>query len=188
MRPLVMIALSAALLAGCASAPPVPPDLYYNFNVPDATAQATVTTRIVIEPFAANGVYGERPLIYREGEALSQYPDHFWSEPPSLALNDALVKYLRSAGYTETYTPLARANPDVVVRCRVRNLELVRGAVPKTVLSLEFLITQVRDNRVSALDFTRESPTEDSPSGHAKATSQLLGQAFAALAQALPTP
>ncbi|HJT12797.1 MAG TPA: hypothetical protein VJ790_09270, partial [Dongiaceae bacterium] len=66
LRPLLLLALLAAL-AGCfGSAPPVPKEQYFRLiaDQPGEPAAKKITGGIEVVPFAGEGVMSDRPLLY----------------------------------------------------------------------------------------------------------------------------
>ena len=88
------------LLGGCASTPL--PD--YRFYRPVADARFSPIPKpalaqpLEIEAFRANGVFGERPIVYslsQEPQKLSQYHYQLWTDPPGTILQQRFIDVLR---------------------------------------------------------------------------------------------
>lgn len=190
-RVLVALGIAAAGgLAACAMNPP-PADRYYRIE-PAAPGRAfEFSSRVLVENVDSAGMYAERPLVYQReqaGGALEQYYYHFWSESPDLLLTDALVRYLRAAlGAAQVFGAGIRADPDLIVRARLRKLDhqLAAGAV-RSVLAVEFTITDTRRNTVSVVDFEESAAAGNgAPAEHVQTLNQLSALAFAKLAEQL---
>ncbi|AXQ29756.1 hypothetical protein D0B54_14210 [Solimonas sp. K1W22B-7] len=187
MRTLLLLAL-AALLAGCLSVPTPPQEVYYRLQPSPPQALGVFAPRVVVMPFTAPGVYGERPLLWARGPAMRQYYRHFWAESPALELHGALIDALRAAGATEVYTPGNRVRGDVSLHPTIRQMEMQIEGERRAVLSLEVLIND-RDGRpLRTLTLEGQRPlADDSPDRYVAAVSQLAGEAYAQLARELWT-
>jgi ABC-type uncharacterized transport system auxiliary subunit len=168
----------AALLAGCA-APMVPPqDSFYRMAEPEsvAAAGAALDGTLVVPRLLADGLLGERNLIYVEEnspQVLRQYNYHFWSESPTRMIQDRCVEYLRLARVaTMVTTSEFRAAADYQLTGKIRRLEQIRGPSPRVVVSLEFGLYQVRDNRLLHLH-TYEQKLDVGSNGVAAAASAM---------------
>jgi ABC-type uncharacterized transport system auxiliary subunit len=91
-------------VAGC-FAPPVPKEQYFRLVATPATATLAHPLTGILEatPLGADGVTGERPLLYTAngGVKLEQRNYAYWTELPTAMIRDQLVAYLRSAGAAE---------------------------------------------------------------------------------------
>jgi len=163
-----------ALLAGCAAPAVVPEDSFYRMGDPEsvAPARAALDGTLVVPRFLADGLVGERNLIYlRENspQVLRQYNYHFWSESPTRMIQEKTVEYLRRAGTAATIlTPEFRAAADYQLTGKIRRLEHIRGPAPRVVVSLEIGLYRVRDNRVLHLHtYVQEMAVDSNDVGHA---------------------
>jgi uncharacterized lipoprotein YmbA len=183
--------LAVLVVAGCASSP-LPVDRYYRIDAPvPAAASASSTAAILLEPFEARGVYAERALLFRdagEGVALRQYGHQFWTEPPSLMLDDALTASLRAAfGESRVHARASRERPDLQVRPRLRKLEqVIDGGHGAAAYAVEFTVTD-QDGRprfVVSFDETEAAQTAG-PDAYVKALDALVARANAKLVERL---
>lgn len=189
----ILVALGVAAaggLAACAMNPP-PADRYYRIEPAAPGLAREFSSRVLVENVESAGMYAERPLVFQReeaGGALEQYHYHFWSESPDLLLTDALVRYLRAAlGAGQVFGAGSRVDPDLIVRARLRKLDhrLAAGAV-RSVLAVQFTITDARRNAVSVVDFEESAPAGNgAPAEHVQTLNQLSAQAFARLAEQL---
>ena len=121
------------LLPGC-MAKPVPRTHFYRLDA-SATSHATMASPrlkgvLVIERFRADGLTGDRPILYSEGSALEldQHHYHYWVEPPTDILQEQMAAYLRGRNVATTVvTPELRIQPDYVVTGRIIRFERVLG-------------------------------------------------------------
>jgi uncharacterized lipoprotein YmbA len=99
-----LIALLA--LAACGSAP-VPDVAFYKMPPARTTATRTaplVATPILVEGFAADGLYGQQAILYslKLGGSVRAYHYQLWNNTPSRLLQRRLIRRLRD----ELYSPL----------------------------------------------------------------------------------
>jgi ABC-type uncharacterized transport system auxiliary subunit len=134
-----------AWLAGCAQAP-APPDRFYRLlpTAPARLAQPALPGTLVVGRFVADGLLGQRALVYAEASnpgALLQYHYHFWADPPTALLQAVTVDALRAAGVARAVvTPDLGVDADYVLVGRVRRLEHLLGDAPAVVVSLEMSV------------------------------------------------
>lgn len=130
-------ALGAALLLllGACATEPVPDYRYFRF------AEAAAMTRLpapalslplVVEPFRADGVMGERPILYAtrsETVRLAQYHYQLWNDPPPVLVRQRLMDQLAAAGVaplvTERLSPRVEA---LRLQGRIEEFQRVRDA------------------------------------------------------------
>lgn len=174
---LAMLAF-AVLIGGCATPPPVPSDVFYRLDVPESgralAADARFDLTLEIRPFDADGILGERALVYTEGDhgALLQYSYHFWVEGPSQAVQRELADHLRATeGFTRVLTPRFRVRPDIEILGRIGRLEqvIVGEGVARVVVELEIGAERVtRDGGLLVLNTYRvDAPAADASPGSA---------------------
>lgn len=161
--------LFAATLASCGSAPPVPQDKYYRLQAaPAATPLATpkLEGTLEIERFTADGLTAGRPIVYAETDVpnqLLEYHYHFWTQPPTIMLQDELVSYLREANYAKNVvTPEMRLTPDYGLTGRIRRLEQVLGASNATVIEIEVALRRIADGKLLLLKTYRHESKQSS--------------------------
>ena len=159
---LVVVALAAGILAGCAAPPPAPEDQFYRLAVTAEPGDQVLDGVIEVGRFDASGALGNRPLLYvdKGSNALTEYHYHFWLEAPPVLLQGALVSYLRGAGVaSQVVTPEMRARPDYTITGRVMRLETVRGAPSKGVVQLELSLRREDDGALLVLgEYATEVP------------------------------
>lgn len=102
MRILLVVVL-AMMLAACGNVPGVPDHTYFRMGKPQAlpvSASQAFVTPIVVNLFAADGLYADRALIYAldpEASELRQYHYQLWTDPPTRMLQRRLLIELREA-------------------------------------------------------------------------------------------
>lgn len=142
------------LLPGCAPPSVLPQDSFYRMVEPESvvTSDAMLDGIVVVPRFLADGLVSERHVVYvqaNSSQVLRQYNYHFWSEPPTRMVQEKTVDYLRRAGVATTVvTPEFRAAADYQLTGKIKRLEHIRGRSPGVVVSLEFGLHRVRDNRL----------------------------------------
>ena len=106
-----LIALAAALtLSACGNVPGVPDHTYFHLSKPKALPVSDTrafNTPIVVNLFAADGLYADRALIYAldpEGSELRQYHYQLWTDPPTRSLQRRLLIELRDAAIAPLVT------------------------------------------------------------------------------------
>ncbi len=104
MRAAGLAALALLLLAGCGLQPPLPEDRFYRLaprEAGPAAAPAALPGVLVVERPLAEGVYGERAILYSEDpgrRVLRQHHYSFWLKSPPRLVQDFLVAELRRLG------------------------------------------------------------------------------------------
>lgn len=101
--------IATVALAAC-SAPTVPDFTYYRLPRPEPleAAPKPLFGDIVVDVFAADGLYGDQALIYATdagAQELRQYHYQLWTDPPTRVLQRRLIEQLRktsvAAGVTD---------------------------------------------------------------------------------------
>lgn len=146
--------LVVVMLSGCGAPGVVPQDSYYRMSEPEsvAPASAMLDGTLVVPRFLADGLASERHVIYVQSnspQVLKQYNYHYWSESPTRMIQERTVDYLRKARVAPmVVTPEFRAAADYQLTGKIKRLEQIRGSAPRVVVSLEFGLYRVRDNRL----------------------------------------
>ncbi len=157
-RTLPVLAIVAAWALAACSQPPLPEDHFYRLDMGAPAriqAEPSLSGTLEIEPFVADGLTAQRPIVYsdedRPGE-VKAYHYHFWTDPPTVMLRDALVDYLRAAGLAGmVVTPEVRVEPDYVLSGRIKRLERVLGNPSRVVVELELRLRGTADDRLLLL-------------------------------------
>lgn len=155
---LLGLAFSLAFtLAGCfGSAPPVPKEQYFRLiSSNEAVAIGNpLDGTVEIPPFQAEGVMGERPLLFTRdgGMKLEQRNYAYWTDPPPAMLRDQLIAYLRAAKLAPQVVPSElRVGAKYRVEGRIKRLEQNDGAKNGAVIALDLaLIDKTSDSIVAS--------------------------------------
>ena len=159
--------LIAALALSACAAPPVPKEQYFRLVAAPATEPAANPIPGVLEvvPFSADGVAGERPLLFTaNGVKLEQRNYAYWTDVPAAMLRDQAIAYLRSAGAADKVVPSElRIGGAYRIQGDIKRLE--QGVVNKKstgVIELELsLIDEDTDALVVSKVYHSEQPAAD---------------------------
>jgi ABC-type uncharacterized transport system auxiliary subunit len=168
-RRLLLVTLALSLSACFGSAPPVPKEQYFRL-IANAAPQASgkpVDGVVEIPPLQAEGVMGERPLLFTKdnGLKLEQRNYAYWTDPPPAMLRDQLVAYLRSAKFAKDVVPSElRVQAQYRVEGRIKRLEQLVAGRNSAVIALELaLIDKTTDSIVSSgsYEVTKDASGQD---------------------------
>ncbi len=167
----VLAALATVVaVAGCGTAGPAPADRFYRVRV-DAgtggTGGAAVAGSLGVQRFIADGLVGERAILFTNGASgthLQQHPYDYWVEPPPQMLQEEMAHYASRRDLAESVAaPEMRLSVDYVVTGRVRSFERVLGDGPARVrVELRLALKEARGQR--RLLWT-ETYREEEPAG-----------------------
>jgi ABC-type uncharacterized transport system auxiliary subunit len=106
--PAVFALIATVALAAC-SAPTVPDFTYYRLPRPEPleAAPKPLFGDIVVDVFAADGLYGDQALIYATDPAaqeLRQYHYQLWTDPPTRVLQRRMIEQLRKTNVAGVIT------------------------------------------------------------------------------------
>ncbi|HVZ01816.1 MAG TPA: ABC-type transport auxiliary lipoprotein family protein [Dongiaceae bacterium] len=158
--------LGALALSACA-APPVPKEQYFRLVVSPATEKVAHPIAGVVEvvPFAADGVAGERPLLFTgNGTKLEQRNYAYWTDVPVAMLRDQTISYLRSAGLADKVVPSElRIGGTYRIQGDIKRLEqAVADSKSAGIVELELsLIDEDTDALVVSKVYHSEQPAAD---------------------------
>lgn len=184
----IALLVSCLLLGGCATKNRV---RYYAINLPPAPAAVSNpagVTLLVGRIELATALQDER-IRYRSGKTeVGGYENHRWSEPPSMAVRDGLIRLLRASGkYQSVSQSGASAGGDFLVRGKLREFSEIDDPSMHTLVSLWL---EVYDRKRSRVVWQQEFAREEPVSGYAVAdvadsldagTQALLGEAVGAI-------
>ena len=184
-----VLVLGLAMVLSACGQPRVPQDSFYRLTEPGSVTYASSRLGgvLVVRHFLSDGLIRERPVVYASSASpakLQQYNYHFWIESPARMLQDATVDYLRRAGVASTVaTPEFRAPADYELTGKIKRFEVVRGGSPRAVISLEFGLHRVDDDRLMLLRAYDEDVAlnGDDVAEAASAMSRAVGEVLAAL-------
>ena len=99
----LLAAMFSLTLVACGNVPGVPDHTYFHMGKPQAlpvSENRVFITPLVVNLFAADGLYADRALIYAlnpEAGELRQYHYQLWTDPPTRSLQRRLLITLRDA-------------------------------------------------------------------------------------------
>lgn len=179
-----------ALLAACAGGEPTP-DRFYRLDVPPAAVRferPLFSGVVEVAPLLAEGLVSDRAIVYLyadEPYELHQYSYQFWNTPPAVAVQEQLIRFLRSANVAERVVSTdLRLSVDLAIEGRVRRFDQVfDGKVVRMAIELEIAIIRSKDEKLTLLKVYRaETPAQDdSLPAAAMAASAALSEIFASL-------
>ncbi|HVM84459.1 MAG TPA: ABC-type transport auxiliary lipoprotein family protein [Candidatus Binatia bacterium] len=165
-RRLPLIAI-LALVTSC-SAPPVPKEQYFRLQAVPATEKIGHPLTGVLEasPLGADGVAGERPLLYTAngGVKLEQRNYAYWTDLPTAMVRDQIIAYLRAAGAAEQVVPSElRLGGAYRIQGTIKRLEQSAGEKHDTgIVELELsVIDENDDHLVLSKVYHSEQPAAD---------------------------
>ncbi len=127
------LALASTLVFAACAGGPAPIDHYYRIRVADPTNTSgdSLAGTLHVDPLRTDGLVGQRHLLYRQQEdsaEIRQYNYQRWTNPPAIALQTALVSFLRDANVVEIVMEAnTQTRPNYRVSGRVHRLEFVLG-------------------------------------------------------------
>jgi ABC-type uncharacterized transport system auxiliary subunit len=168
------------LLAGCGSVPPAPVDRFYRLQpVLVSSAEKLPSGAITVQPFRADSLYAERPIIYSDAASASelrQYHYHLWLYPPAQLVREHFVTSLGGA-----LDLSGESNAANTLEGRVVGFErALSGKSSKAVVAIELRL-QAGGKTVLNKTYQAEQPAGDESLGaFAVAMEQALGKIHAA--------
>lgn len=164
LRPALVAAASLVAIAwlGCASGP-APRDHFYRLEAtaPQKLASPPLTGTLEVDRLRVEAISQGRQMLYREAarpSEIEQHAYHYWVDPPSVMLQEQLVRYLRSAGVArQVVTPAVHVESDYLVSGRLVRLERVlSGGEQRIAVEIEFTLTQQAGRKLLLLESYRE--------------------------------
>jgi cholesterol transport system auxiliary component len=186
---ILMIVLGAVSLAGCGNVPGVPDHTYFRMNKPAALPVSETqifNIPIVVNLFAADGLYADRALIYAldpEARELRQYHYQLWTDPPTRLLQSRLQVELRDAAIAPLVVDrLAASQAAVRITGAIRRFERVPAIDGGFIVSVVIKLRVDRPDGTPQLDevYHADLPTSDTTlASAAEALSAAVDQIFA---------
>jgi cholesterol transport system auxiliary component len=173
--------LALLLAVAACAAPPAPRETFYrldNAAAPAPFAHPLLPGILQVDRVETEGVLSERAIAYQSGPgALQRYTYDFWTEAPSLLMQDQLARALQSARVAGTVvTPDLRVAPDWILRTKLLRFEQV-PAENKVTVQLRAAVIGARNGRLALQqDYTATAPTT---SNTAEAAAHAMGVAVA---------
>jgi len=140
--------LAAIAWLGCAAGP-APRDHFYRLETatPRALASPPIAGTLEVDRPRVEAISQGRRILYRDGSSpgeIGRHAYHHWVDPPSVMLQDQLVRYMRLAGAAETVvTPAVHVESDYLVSGRIVRLERILGSGEQRV-AVEIELTLMR--------------------------------------------
>ncbi len=154
-RRALLAGLALSLSACFGAAPPVPKEQYFRLLASSTPAAAAKPVDGIIEvpPFQAEGVMGERPLLFTKngGQKLEQRNYAYWTDPPPAMLRDQLIAYLRGAKLASNVVPSElRVDAKYRVEGRIKRLEQLDGTKNGAVIALDLALIDKESDTIVA--------------------------------------
>jgi cholesterol transport system auxiliary component len=154
----LLFAAMAVILAACGTPPAAPEDHYYRLQLAapkSPLAAEALRGTLEIKPFIGDGLAAGRPIVYSHAgkpQELREYHYHFWTQPPTIMLQDQLVTYLRAAKVAGmVVTPEMRVEPEYILVGKIKRLERIVGTPSKAALELELGLRQTKSGAIVLL-------------------------------------
>jgi cholesterol transport system auxiliary component len=186
---LLLVALAVASLAGCGNVPGVPDHTYFRMSKPAAlpvSETQVFNIPIVVNLFAADGLYADRALIYAldpEARELRQYHYQLWTDPPTRLLQSRLQIELRDAAIAPLVVDaLAASQAAVRISGAIRRFERVPAVDGGFIVSVVIKLRVDRPDGTPQLDevYHADLPTADNTlASAAEALSAAVDRIFA---------
>jgi len=173
--------LALALAAGACAGAPAPVDHYYSLVVAAPADRDGIPLRgtLHVDRLRTDALIGQRHLLYREraeSAEIRQLNYHRWNDPPAVALQTALIDFLRESGVANVMEAGARTRPDYTISGRLRRFEQVLDDDPRVVVELDLSVT--RSNGDLIVD---GSYSEQRPASGISAAAEAMGEAVRAI-------
>ena len=149
-------------LAACAQ-PAVPEDHYYRLVVPASGGAKAQRLNGIVEVgrFVAKGLTAQRPIVFIEpghDHMVQAYHYHFWTDPPTVMLQNALVGQLRDVGVAKSVvTPELRVEADFTISGKVSRFEQILGQQGQVIAEIEFAIKEAGTDKLVFFKSYRET-------------------------------
>jgi ABC-type uncharacterized transport system auxiliary subunit len=160
-RRLLPALVTIAWLA-CASGP-APRDHFYRLEAaaPKALASPALAGTVEVDRLRVEAVSHGRRMLYRDASQsgeIGQHAYHHWVDPPSVMLQDQLVRYMRLAGAAETVvTPAVHVESDYLVSGRIIRMErILSGGEQRVAVEIELMLTRQEGRDLLVLETYRE--------------------------------
>lgn len=167
------------LLSACGSVPPAPTDRFYRLQpVSVAPAGKALAGAIVVQPFRADSLYAERPIIYSEEASLRQlrqYHYHLWLYPPA-----QLVQSHMAASLGKTLDLSGNSTAGNVLQGRLVDFERVlSGKSSKAVVTLELRLFSNGQQRIGKTYHAERPAADETLAAYVVATEAALSGIYA---------
>lgn len=151
MRRLAVLTVLAALVLAAACGG-VRPSKFYTLDIPSAPAAsgAPVPADLLIGRVSAPQFLRDDRIVYRTGSTeLGNYEYHRWADPPSLLIEELLLRTLRDSGhYRSVQSQKSNTKGDFIVRGRLYEFGEITGTSLAARLKIEFELYDPRSGTV----------------------------------------
>jgi cholesterol transport system auxiliary component len=160
--PKVLLIVLLLGLAAC-NQPAVPEDHYYRLALPSAGGAKAQRLNGIVEVgrFVAKGLTAQRPIVFIEpgdNHQVQAYHYHFWTDPPTVMLQNALVNQLRAAGVAKSVvTPDLRVEADFAISGKISRFEQIIGQSGQVIVEIEFAIKEAGSDKLVFFKSYRET-------------------------------
>ena len=175
----LLLVIACLCLSACGSAPPVPVDRFYRLWPVSVQPQSKAGWgTLVVQPFHAESLYAERPIVYSDAGSLRQlrqYHYHLWLYPPAQLVREHLVTSLGA----KLDRPGDQGSADFLEGRVLRFERVVSGRSAKAVVALELHLIRNGKPVVRGIYQAEQAVSEDSMDSFAVAMEQALGKIYA---------
>jgi ABC-type uncharacterized transport system auxiliary subunit len=146
-RLVLIVALSAGLLTGCAAAHP---SKYYQLTIPGDVASVTQPSpypvTLLLGPLRASHLYREDQIVYSSsGEQMGTYQYERWAQPPTEMLAEILIRDLRASGRYRAIDALrSNSHGDYILYGRLYDFKEISGAPLSTRLTFDLELRETK--------------------------------------------
>ncbi|WP_301101774.1 ABC-type transport auxiliary lipoprotein family protein [Propionivibrio sp.] len=178
----ILLSLSL-LLSACGNVPPAPIDRFYRLQPVSLSSSAkALPGAVAVQPFRADSLYAERPIVYSEATSLRQlrqYYYHLWLYPPAQMVREHLLASLGNA------VDLSGGNTAAnVLDGRILNFERVLSgknskAVAVAVVALELSLYAAGKPLLNKTYQAEQAAADDSLDAFVVAMEQALSRIYA---------
>ena len=175
----LLLVIACLCLSACGSAPPVPVDRFYRLWPVSVQPQSKAGWgTLVVQPFHAESLYAERPIVYSDAGSLRQlrqYHYHLWLYPPAQLVREHLATSLGA----QLDLPGDQGPADFLEGRVLRFERVVSGRSAKAVVALELRLIRNGKPVVRGIYQAEQAVSEDSMDSFAVAMEQALGKIYA---------
>ena len=177
-RTLFALAAFVLTLAGCGSVPPAPVDRFYRLQpvVLDLPAKA-LAGGVALQPFRADSLYAERPLVYGDEanpRQLRQYHYHLWFYAPAQLVQDHLA-----ASLGKLVDPAGKENASRLEGRILRFDRMLAGKSSKAVVALELRLMKGNKLILGKTYTAERMAADESVAAHVVAVEEALAAIYA---------
>ncbi|HET7925529.1 MAG TPA: ABC-type transport auxiliary lipoprotein family protein [Rhodanobacteraceae bacterium] len=163
------LALAATIALAACSSPTVPDFTYYRLPRPEPleAAPRPLFGDIVVDVFAADGLFGDQALIYATdpgAQELRQYHYQLWTDPPTRVLQRRMIEQLRKTGVAgEVTDELPASHPAIRISGVILRFDRAPNEAGGFTATVALKLRADDENGVPMLDdyYRAEKPAAD---------------------------